>query len=481
MKIKKFFSLIICFVIIISAINVNAFNFIVKSVDTDNGEQVSDFYDRLIDYIVKTYKYDITRDELLTAAAKSILKEHPELLVEFGKGAFEALDENSEYYTFDEYTDVYSTVSGYYVGIGVHVLQSAGRIILGEPIEGTPAASSGLMVGDIIIAVDGENVKDYSLDKIVSMIQGEIDTEVSITVLRDKNEYTYKIKRTIIEINPVTYNIIEDTNFGYVKISSFNASTMEGFDTAMKYFHDNDISKVVLDLRNNLGGYLDAAVGVASYFIPDGKLVVTEEHKDETKNIKHYANKTIDKFRAVVLINEYSASASEVVASALRDYGTGVLVGKTSFGKGTVQVAIPVKSADVLWLTEAEYYTPNHAQIHKVGIDPDYFVSNPKEEFDMSSLTKYEITRVLQIGDSGEDVYAVKERLSKIGYSLNLDDVYDERTAEVVEHFQESTELFPYGVADITTQIKINDILRTSYVTVDKQFDKAVELLNEIF
>lgn len=475
---KKVFAVMMCFVMLAtSVVCVNAKTLADYGlIDTTDGETVAKFYDSLLNYIIRNYKYDLTREELLTAAVKQILTDHPELLEEFGKGAFNALDENSLYYNEDEFEARFEDVSGVYVGIGIHVYYDEDKVILGEAIEGSPAEGSALEVGDIVVAVDGERVEGYGLDKVTSLIKGVEGTEVKITVLRNGAEYTYTLKRATIKINPVTYEVIEGTNIGYVKISSFNSNTTIAFDDAMLDFNSKGIDTVVLDLRNNLGGYMSDAVAVASYFVPDGELIASEEYKDEKNNEYHYADKTKCKFKAVVLINEYSASASELVSGALKDYGTGIIVGQTSYGKGTVQRCIPLRSNHYMWYTVAEYYTPSHNTIHKVGIEPDHFVSNKYEDFDMSTVTPYSITRTLKVGDMGEDVYAVKERLNTLGYILEVNDVYDIKTADAVSNFQSNAGLFSYGVADFTTQIKLNDVLKTSRVEVDKQLERAVSL-----
>lgn len=482
MKLKRFFAVLLCVVMVFSAAGTVSAKTLADylPIDTTDGEAVAEFYDNLLKYIMKYYKYDITREEMLTAAVTAILKEHPELLEEFGKGTFEALDENSMYYNEEEFATRFEDVSGVYVGIGINVHYDEEYVILGEAIEGAPAEGSGLKVGDRVVAVDGINVKGYGLDRVTELIKGKAGTTVNITVLRNGVEYTYTIERAEIKINPITYKILEDKNVGYVKISSFNSNTTEAFAAAMEEFNQNGIKKVVLDLRNNLGGYLSAAISVASYFVPDGELIATEEYKNEEKNNYHYAKETPCKFKAVVLINEYSASASELVAGAIKDYNAGTLVGQNSYGKGTVQTYVPLRSNHYMWMTVAEYYTPSHRTIHKVGIAPDYFVTNKTEPFDMSTVTPYEITRVLKIGDTGADVSCLKERLSALGFKLEVNEIYDQQTADAVKQLQRSTDLFPYGVADFTTQIKINDVLKESTVEVDKQLEKAISLAEKI-
>ena len=480
MKLKNIFAITLCIVMMFLAVGVNAADEIANPLDMTDGEKVSEYYDKLLEFIIDEYKYDITKEELLSAATKQILTDHPELLEEFGKGAFNALDENSKFYTPDEYEERVTDVSGVYVGIGINVFYDD-KVILGEAIEGSPSENSGLQIGDIVVAVNGERVEGYGLEKVVSLIKGEEGTNVDITVLRNGAEYTYTIKRAVIKINPITYEIIDGTDVGYVKLASFNANAAEAFAEVMAEFHEKGIEKIILDLRNNVGGYLDAAISIASYFIPDGELVIAEEHNERNMDYFFYADETDYKFKAVILINQYSASASELVACAIRDYGAGVFVGQRSYGKGTMQgIKYHVRSNHYLWLTVAEYFTPSHTSIHKVGLKPDYPVMNKTAKFDMNNVTPYQITRVLNVGCTGEDVYAVKERLKALGYNIEVNDTYDIKTADVVTSFQAATELFPYGVADITTQIKINDILSESKVEVDKQLERAIDLAKNL-
>ncbi|MBQ7953350.1 MAG: PDZ domain-containing protein, partial [Clostridia bacterium] len=173
LNVKKIFATILCIVMLLSCVSVNGAGVqILNGIDTTNGEVVSEFYSNLLDYIVKYYRYDITREELMEAAVTKILTDHPELLEDFGKGAFEALDENSMFYSSEEFETRFEDVSGVYVGIGINVYFDEEYVILGEALPNSPAESSGLQVGDIVVAVDGESVEGFGLDKVTSLIKG---------------------------------------------------------------------------------------------------------------------------------------------------------------------------------------------------------------------------------------------------------------------------------------------------------------------
>lgn len=476
MKIKRIIALLLCIFTVFATTSVYAED----NSENKEGEAVARYFDDVLDYVQGFYKYDVTREELLQAAVSGFLKEHPEYVAEFGKGAFEALDENSKFYIEEEFTAVYEDVTGNYVGIGIYVSQEGAQIVLGEPIKGAPAENSGLRVGDVIKAVDGVDVTDFALDKVTSLIKGEAGTKVDVTVMRNGAEYTYTLTRAEIHLSPITYNVIEGTDAGYIKISSFNDNTGIEFYDAVQEFHEMGIEKIILDVRNNRGGSLNQAIFVASFFVPDGEIIVTKECKNPENNVDYRAVETPFKLKAVVLVNQHSASASELVSSAIRDYKSGILVGKRTYGKGSVQEVVPLIYDNYLWMTTAEYFTPSHTPIHKVGLEPDYITANTTKKFDMSTLEPYDSSKVYRLGDQGENIRILKDRLRILGYTLPQDDVYDTNLANAITEFQKATELFPYGVADITTQMKLNDVLVDMDVEVDKQYELAVELLEKL-
>lgn len=447
-------------------------------IDSTDGEKMSDFLEQVLKVTEKQYRYDVTYQELLEHAVDALLLEHPELFSTLAKGAYSALDENSRYLTAEEFDDRYEQVEGEYAGIGVTLWESNGKVVFGATIPGSPATDSGLQPGDVLVSVDGQSVADFDVDKAISLIRGEAGTTVTLGIERNGQSMVLSVKRAVVKINPVSYELLGQNNAAYVSLSSFTAQTRVAFADAMADLASQGVDKIILDLRDNGGGYISAAIDVASYFIPDGALVVTETYKNEKKNIPHYANHEKNKFKLVLLVNGNSASASEIVAGAIRDHQAGELVGNTTFGKGTVQTSVVLKNNDAIWLTIAEYTLPKGESIHKKGINPQHIIGNRMVPADLSGLEPMDPSRIYSLGDQGPGVLALKQRLQVMGYYFEpMNDRFDDRTADVVSAFQNYAELYPYGVADITTQLRINDYASNALVEEDTQLDLAKRLI----
>lgn len=450
----------------------------IPQIDVNDGEQMYMFYDTLLRTTERNYRFGTTRQQLLEAAVAEVLKEHPELFDEFAKGAYSVLDENSRYLSLEEFNGAAETISGEFEGIGINVSEYNGITMVGAPITGSPAYIAGIMAGDVIVSVDGTDIRGFVLDQTVKLIRGQVGTYVRIGIERNGVLLYFDVRRDVIKINPVTYELLDDIDAAYINISTFNANTSAYLEAVLGEIHKLGIDKVILDLRYNLGGLLYEAISVASYFVPDNTLIITEDFKKESKNTLHYSLPTGIKFRAVVLVNEYSASASEIVAAAIKENNAGSLVGSTTFGKGTVQQSIYLKNGGAMWLTVAKYLTPAGRYIHEIGIEPDYGVNNKKIALDTSKFEAVKGERLLEQGDCGDDVLAIEQRLCAMGYPIeNPDEFYDMRTEVAVTAFQSNNGLFPYGVADITTQIKIMDVAFEAEIMQDRQLEKAKEII----
>ena len=270
-------------------------------------------------------------------------------------------------------------ISGDFVGIGVYIKEEEGSIIIESPIEGGPAQKAGVKMGDKIVSVDGKNIKGMSTPEVIDLMKGEPNTKVKLGIEREKKPMTLEVKREIITINPVEYKILKD-NIGYIKINQFNQHTYDNLVPVLSKFYKENISNIVIDLRDNPGGLLDEVVEILGLFIPEGPIVHIKYRGDIERT--YYSKLKKPKYKLAVLINENSASASEIFAGAVQDTKVGTIVGVPSYGKGTVQQIVPLPNGDGMKLTIAEYLTPNKRSIHKKGIKPDIIVENKDDTKD---------------------------------------------------------------------------------------------------
>lgn len=299
------------------------------------------------------------------------------------KGMFENLkDPYTAYYTKDEFDKLMESVNGKYAGIGVAVQASdEGYIKAISVFDESPAKKAGIEVGDYITKVDGESYSADQLEEAVSKIRGNIGEKVKITVLRKNNkdkaeEKEIEVERADVKVDTVDSKVVEkdDKKIGYIKIKEFEDVTKEEFAKELKSLKDQNVDGIVMDLRNNPGGSLDVCLAIADTFLDEGVIVSTVDKKG--KEIVENSDKEMDKTPMTVLINENSASASEILAGAFKDRGRAKIIGKTSFGKGIVQKLFPLEDGSGVKITISEYFTPNKTKIHKIGVKPDIEVEN---------------------------------------------------------------------------------------------------------
>lgn len=289
------------------------------------------------------------------------------------KGLFQSLDDYSDYYNKEDAVEQYKLMTGEFQGIGVTIKDKDGYLEVVKVHENSPAEKSKLMVGDLIIEVDGKDIKGQKREDSVAMIKGKEGTKVKIKILRGDKKIDFELTRATVTINPVSYKVLEG-NIGYIELTDFTLNAYVKMKEALKAFDEKNVSKIILDLRDNPGGVLNISLSIAELFVPKGKLLsvrtskgIEEVHESQLEN---------QKYKLVVLINGNSASASEIVAGAVKDRKAGVLVGEKTFGKGVIQRLVPLKDGTLLKYTYAEYMTPNGTAINKKGIEPDYVVKN---------------------------------------------------------------------------------------------------------
>lgn len=295
-------------------------------------------------------------------------------------GAMESLgDPYSEYYTEEEYSDLLVSLTGDYAGVGALLQKNAetGTISIVKVYEGTPAEEAGLKKGDIIIDADGYPATDESLDLFVQHIRGKAGTDVMITISRDGKELKFNVTRESITVPTVEYQMLEG-NMGYIEVSQFSDSTDEDFIAAVKDLDSQGMKGLIIDLRDNGGGMVDSTVNMLDFLLPEGTVVYTENKSGTREDFK--SDKSAYEIPLVVLVNENSASASEIFAGAIRDFKAGTLIGTTTFGKGIVQTSMQLPDGSALKITTDYYYLPSGECIHKKGIDPDIEMEMTEEE-----------------------------------------------------------------------------------------------------
>ena len=300
------------------------------------------------------------------------------------KGLLESLDDPySVYYTHDELVQLQQQTEGIYYGIGAYISQDneMGYVRVSKIIKNTPAEASGLQQDDYIYKVDGEDMQGKDSSYVVSKIKGEAGTKVTITVVREgaTDPIDIEVERQKIESPTVEYQML-DNDMAYIQITEFDLVTTEQFEEAYKQAQTDGMKGLILDLRSNPGGNLSTVCDIARMILPKGLIVYTEDKYGKREEYTCDGANQI-KVPLVVLTNGYSASASEILAGAVKDYGIGTLVGTTTYGKGIVQKVINLSDGSAVKLTVSNYFTPNGNNIHKIGIEPDVEVEFDAEQY----------------------------------------------------------------------------------------------------
>ena len=295
------------------------------------------------------------------------------------RGMVSDLDAHSQYLDAGEYRDIRISTTGSYTGIGIEVDEVGGNVLIVTPIAGSPAARAGIRSGDQIIAVDGVSIEAAHLQDTIGRLRGQAGSKVIVTVLRDDDAIEYELRRQIIRMASVHKEFLSPS-YGYIRISQFSENTARELSRAVDELQDaNDgmLQGLVLDLRNNPGGVLDAAVDVADLFLNSGVIVTADGRSVDSRFTRSaHRGDILDGATMVVVVNGGSASASEIVAGALQDHDRALVVGTATFGKGLVQTVVPLSKGRAIKLTTSRYYTPSGDSIHDVGIAPDIYIED---------------------------------------------------------------------------------------------------------
>jgi carboxyl-terminal processing protease len=415
--------------------------------------------------IIQTYYYkDVKVSDLIDGAMK---------------GMFSALDKNSAYFTPEEYKGFTSDITGEFAGIGIYIENSDDYIRVISAIKDTPGFRAGILSGDLIIDVDGKDIKGYATEQAAALMKGEAGTKVKIGIRREgvADIIYMDITREIIKINPVEYEILPD-NIGFIKITQFNGHVVTNLNKAMAEFKAKNVKGLVIDVRNNPGGLLDEVIEVCQQLIPKGPIVSI---KYKNKPLETYSS-TLAKapYKIVMLVNEGSASASEIMAAAIKESGTGKLVGTKTYGKGTVQTVLTLTDGSGLKITIANYLTPKGFSLDGIGIMPDFEVQNTTAEA-ISEYAPINLGKSVKLKDVSLDVLGLQQRLKALGYKLDsLDGVFGKGTLTVVRKFQADNKLKLDGAMDADDIKVLNAKFESLTGSKDAQLDKAVEELKNM-
>lgn len=416
-------------------------------------------------YIIQYFKDEVTPEKLNEAKLK---------------GMFDSLDPYSNYYNPTEFKSLMEGLSGTFVGIGVHIEESDKYIRITKPIAGSPAQKAGIETGDVIYKVDGKDIGGMAIENVMKLIKGEEGTTVKITVWKasTKKEVTYAMQRAVIHLDVVNSKMLPG-NVGYIHLTEFSEDSATEVVKAVSQL--SGAKSLVLDLRDNPGGYLSQAIAIADFFLPKGSEIMSIDYKAEADEvIKDEQNGYT--LPVVLLVNKNSASASEIVAAALQKNGRAKVVGANSYGKGTVQDILNLPNGDGVKLTVAEYKGPANMKINGVGVKPDFEVvqNDPALAEPFKNLSPMLETRVYKAGEAGLNVFGAQQRLNLIQKSgLKLSAIMDNNTVNAIKAYQKANKLVQNGQLDSFTKKSLDEKTQQLYnqITSDKQLEKALEIL----
>ena len=343
-----------------------------------------DLFGEVLDKINNEYVDEVNQSDAMDAAINGVLQ---------------SLDPYSAYMSPESFIEMETETSGKFGGLGIEVGMEFGVVKVITPMDGSPAEREGVKAGDYIVKINETQVQGKTLLEAVELMRGPVGSSLEITVRRKgvKKALVFKIVREIIEVKSVKSKII-DENVGYIRLTSFNENSSKQIKDKIKNFKRNKINKYVLDLRNNPGGLLSQAVKISDFFLNNGEIVSTKSRKS-SENRKYFAKKgdIINGETLIVLINYGSASASEIVAGALKEHKRAIVIGENSYGKGSVQSIIPLKNKGAIRLTISKYYLPSGKSISGTGIVPDIEVLESSDDFRINTKTDNQLNFAIKL------------------------------------------------------------------------------------
>ena len=346
-----------------------------------------DLFSEVLETIKQEYVDEIDQAEVMDSAINGVLQ---------------SLDPYSAYMSPKSFEGMQTDTKGEFGGLGIEIGMESGVVKVIAPIDDTPAAKAGIKAGDYIVRINNEQVQGKSLTEAVELMRGPVGTEINLTVRRrnEKKALEFKIKRAVIEVKSVEAKIIGDEKeIGYLRLKSFNENSDKQLLSYINNFEKNSkLNGYILDLRNNPGGLLTQAINITDFFLDDGEIVSTKGRKiNETRRFFSRKGDEISGKPLIVIINQGSASASEIVSGALKDHKRAIILGENTYGKGSVQSIIPLKNGGGIRLTISKYYLPSGKSISDVGVKPDIFVEEKGDDFRINSDTDNQLDYAIKL------------------------------------------------------------------------------------
>ena len=344
-----------------------------------------DVFGEVLEKINKEYVDEINQSDSMDSAIKGLLQ---------------SLDPYSGYMSPEIFNAMQTETSGEFGGLGIEVTMESGVVKVISPIDDTPASKAGIKAGDYIVKINDTQVQGKSLSEAVELMRGPVGSAIELTIRRrgEKKALTFNVTREIIQIKSVKAELLEK-NIGYIRLTSFNENSAGQIKKEINKFEKNkNLESYILDLRNNPGGLLSQAIKISDFFLDDGEIVSTKS-RQQSENRKWFAKKgDLTKGKTIlVLINYGSASASEIVAGALKDHKRAILIGENSYGKGSVQSIIPLKNKGAIRLTVAKYYLPSGKSISEVGVSPDIEIDEESDDFKIKTETDNQLNYAIKL------------------------------------------------------------------------------------
>lgn len=461
------------------------FGTVVSAQEAQKESESATVLQALCSYILRNYQFKIDEGDLLNALIEAIEESSgsSESFEFVADALLSALDQHSVYFTPEEQKEFDEYVDAEFGGVGVSLVMIEGYCTIMSILDDSPAQKyTNLKVGDKIIAVNGADVVNMDIDLIINRTRGPIGEEVVLTILSDDGSvWECPVVREMIVTPSVEYIVNETGDAAHVIISQFGLDTAQQFKESHAKIKEQGINKIIIDVRDNTGGYTQQACEIASVFLPKDTIIFCEYMRSAGYRIPFKSGNTNpdSTTELVLLVNERTASASEILTAALKESGRAKIIGAKTFGKGTMQTVTSMGDYGSVKLTVAEFTCPSGTAINGVGIMPNIAVENSTRPITDEDLKPLSLTAKYQLGDQADEVCAIKQRLMYLGlYSGDVENnTFDKDLDLAVRRFQQAMNLYPYGVADINTQLTLQTYVKTGDMYVDKQFERACKEL----